>query len=213
LFKQTESSKKVVPLKALIACHVCDMLQRTCSIEKGFSAKCSRCGTVLYQRKPNSINRTLALVIAGLILYIPANLYPIMSFELFGQTQTNTIWTGVRALYSDGMWAIATLVFCASLIIPLLKLLGLLYLCFSIKFSTRKNDKTILYRIVDSIGRWSMLDVFLLSILVAVVKLGQLATVSPEKGSLFFAAVVVITLFASSSFDPRLIWDKMENPK
>lgn len=192
----------------LVVCPVCDLLHRERSIPIGSTARCSRCGEVLHQRKPGSPERTLALVIAGLILYVPANVYPIMTFEYLGRAQTNTIWTGVQQLYADGMWPIATLVFFASIVIPLMKLIGLAFLSASLKWNWwRKRDRTRLFRIIDGIGRWSMLDVFLLSILVAVVKLGQLATVIPGPGSLAFAAVVILTMFASICFDPQMIWE------
>ena len=199
--------KKASDRVSVIACPFCDLLQHTCYIPLGYFAKCCRCGAVLYKRKPNSINRTLALVITGIILYIPANIYPIMTFEYLGQSQTTTIWSGVRELYSSGMFPIAILVFCASIAIPLLKLIGLAYLCISLKWGWRRQDRTQLYQVIDVIGRWAMLDVFLLSIMVAVVKLGQIATVIPGPGSLAFAAVVVLTLFAAYCFDPRLIWE------
>ena len=197
----------------IIACPICDLLQRLRTIPVGYTARCSRCGAILFKRKLNSVNRTLALVIAGIILYIPANLYPIMTFVYMGQSQTNTIWSGVQVLYSSGMWPIATLVFCASLVIPLLKLLGLLYLCISLKWGWRRQDRTQLYQIIEVVGKWAMLDVFLLSIMVAVVKLGQIATVIPGIGSLAFASVVVLTLFATSCFDPRLIWEPSEEER
>jgi len=194
----------------LVSCRDCDLLHQMQPVPEGCYVTCTRCGSVLRERKPNSVNRTLALVIAALIFYVPANLYPIMTFEFMGNAQASTIWEGVKMLYSDGMWSVATLVFCASILIPLLKLLGLLYLMASLKWGWNKVDRTRLYRIVSVIGRWSMLDVFLLSILVAVVKLGQIATVVPGPGAIAFATVVVLTLFAAESFDPRLIWD---NPK
>ncbi len=205
------NENKNTSLKAgLVACRDCDLLHQVEAVPEGHYIKCSRCGALLSERKRNSLNRTLAFVIAALIFYIPANVYPIMTFEFMGQAQTNTIWEGVKALYLSGMWLVATLVFCASILIPLLKLLGLLYLMAAIKWGRNKHDETRLYRIISIIGRWSMLDVFLLSFLVAVVKLGQIATVVPGPGALAFATVVVLTLFASESFDPRLIWDTAE---
>jgi len=207
------SVKKISAQSSLIACPLCDFLQRSVCIPVGFIAKCHRCGAVLYKRKPNSINRTLALVIAGIVLYVPANVYPIMTFTYLGLSQQTTIWAGVKQLYNDGMWPLAALVFCASIAIPLTKLIGLAYLCLSLKSEGRKKDRTKLYQVIDVIGRWSMLDVFLLAILVAVVKLGQIATVVPGPGALAFAAVVVITLFAARSFDPRLIWEPAEDRK
>lgn len=205
--------KGVAPQGAVIACPLCDLLQRSRYLPVGYFARCCRCGAVLYKRKPNSINRTLALVIAAVILYIPANVYPIMTFTYLGLAQTTTIWSGVKQLYHSGMWPIATLVLCASIVIPLLKLIGLGYLCISLKWGWRKRDRTQLYQVIDVIGRWAMLDVFLLSILVAIVKLGQIATVIPGPGSISFATVVVLTMFATVCFAPRLIWEPQEERK
>jgi len=206
-------AKGVSSRYSIIACPLCDLLQRARHIPTGYFARCCRCGAVLYRRKTNSVNRTLALVIAGIILYIPANIYPIMTFIYLGQSQTTTIWSGVKQLYVSGMWPIATLVLCASIVIPLLKLIGLAYLCLSLKWGWRKKDRTQLYQIIDVVGRWAMLDVFLLSILVATVKLGQIATIIPGPGSLSFAAVVVLTMLATIFFDPRLIWEPAEERK
>lgn len=158
------------------------------------------------------ISKTWALVLTGFILYIPANLFPIMSLDILGSTQKETILSGVTELFQSGMWAIGLLVFCASITVPLLKLIGLSYLLISIQcgWIPRQRDRTRLYRVVEFVGRWSMLDVFLLSILVAVVNLGQVATIGPNIGSVFFAAVVITTMFAAHVFDPRLIWDRAE---
>jgi len=209
-----DRNKDVSIKNGLVACRDCDLLHRVGYVPEGHYIKCSRCGALLSERKKNSLNRTLALVIAALIFYIPANIYPIMTFEFMGQAQASTIWEGVKILFSSGMWPVAMLVFCASIMIPLLKLLGLFYLLARLKWFPNKYagkyDRTRLYRIISVVGRWSMLDVFLLSILVAVVKLGQIATVVPGVGALAFATVVVLTVFAANCFDPRLIWDNAE---
>ncbi|MEM7169290.1 MAG: paraquat-inducible protein A [Pseudomonadota bacterium] len=173
---------------------------------EGHRSVCQRCGAELSKYKAESLSRTFALSLAALILYVPANLYPILTMEFFGASQADTIWTGVVALAKAGMWPIAILVFLASIAIPLIKILGLLFLVATIRWDLWLKRRTQMFRFIDVIGRWSMLDVFLLSILVAVVKLGQLATVEPGLGSLAFAAVVVLTIFAANSFDPKLIW-------
>ena len=193
-----------------IACETCGLIQRLGKIPQGAVARCARCRSVIIRDKPNSLSRTAALSLAALILYVPANVYPVMRMEYMGASKTNTIWTGVVSLAQDGMWEIALLVFCASIMVPLLKLLGLFYLVLTARSGSRRRDRTIVYKIIESIGRWSMLDVFLLSILVALVKLGSLATVLPGPGIIAFAAVVVLTILASQSFDPRVIWDSPE---
>ena len=193
-----------------IACDTCGLIQLLGEVPQRAVARCARCRSVIFHDKPNSLSRTAALSLAALILYVPANVYPVMRMEYMGASQTNTIWTGVVSLARDGMWEIAFLVFCASIMVPLLKLLGLFYLVLTVRSGRRKRDRTIVYKIIESIGRWSMLDVFLLSILVALVKLGSLATVLPGPGIIAFAAVVVLTILASQSFDPRIIWDAPE---
>ncbi len=190
----------------LIACRICDLVHEAVPVPKAHRSVCSRCGSELRKFKPDSLDRTLALALAALILYIPANLYPIMTMEYLGRLQKDTIWTGVVALAHSGMWPIAILVFLASIAIPLIKILGLLFLVATIRLNLWRDQRTQIYRFIESIGRWSMLDVFLLSILVALIKLGQLATVEPGPGALAFAAVVVLTIFATTAFDPKLIW-------
>jgi len=135
-----------------------------------------------------------------------------MTVEMLGNSQANTIITGVIELFQSGMWAIGLLVFCASIVVPLMKLVALSYLLITAQrgWHIRTRERTRLFRIVELIGRWSMLDVFLLSILVAVVNLGEFATISPEIGVVFFASVVIVTLFAAETFDPRVIWDRAD---
>ena len=194
----------------LISCHSCHLL---CQRAKQPSHMlCPRCGASMHDRKPNSIARTWALVIAALIFYIPANLLPITIVISLGKAQSDTIMSGVIYFVQTGMWPIALVIFLASVFIPLLKLLILSFLLISVqrKSSWRRQDRTRLYRITEVIGRWSMVDIFVVTILVALVHLGGLATIHAGPGALFFGAVVVTTIFAAMSFDPRLIWDTQE---
>ena len=174
---------------------------------------CPRCGTRLHRRKPNSIKRTWALVVAAFIFYIPANLLPITIVVSLGQAQSDTIMSGVIYFIHSGMWPIALVIFVASVFVPLLKLIILTFLLISVqrKSSWRQKDRTRLYRITEVVGRWSMVDIFVVTILVALVKLGGLASIQAQPGAVYFCAVVVITLFAAMSFDPRLIWDAEES--
>lgn len=177
---------------------------------------CLRCGASLHARKPNSVARTWALVISAAILYVPANLYPIMTITLLGRTSTHTIIDGVETLFSSGLWEIGAVVFVASIAVPLLKLLGLSHLLISVRSRSplrSEADRTRLYRIIAYVGRWSMIDIFMLSILIALVHLGTLATIDPGIAATCFAAVVVITIFAAEAFDPRLIWDRGGRPE
>jgi paraquat-inducible protein A len=174
--------------------------------------RCPRCTDVLRRRKPLSLQRTWALVIAALVFYVPANLYPVMSVTSLGQTQSDTIFSGVVFLLDHGMWPLAAIVFIASIFVPLLKLVILVFLLVSVHLRShwRPRDRTRLYRITEAIGRWSMVDIYVVTILVALVRLGNLASIQAEAGAVFFCAVVVITMLAAMSFDPRLIWDAME---
>ncbi len=197
---------------SLISCHSCHLLSRAPSPGNSGHAICPRCSATLHQRKPNSIIRTWALVLAAGIFYIPANVLPITITTSLGTAQADTIISGVIYFMKTGSWHIAMVIFVASVFVPLIKLLILIYLLISvqIKSKSRPLDRTRLYRITEIVGRWSMLDIFVVTILVALVRLGSLATIEAGPAAVHFAAVVVITMFAAMSFDPRLIWDEME---
>jgi paraquat-inducible protein A len=196
----------------MIGCHSCHLLCRRTEVQAGVILKCPRCGARLLLRKPNSISRTWALIIAAFIFYIPANVLPITTVVSFGKAQSDTIMSGVIYFIKTGMWPIALVIFVASICVPLLKLIILTLLLISVqrKSRWRLRDRTRLYRITELIGRWSMLDIYVVTILVALVNLGAVATITAGPGAVFFAAVVVITLFAAMTFDPRLIWDVEE---
>jgi paraquat-inducible protein A len=192
------------PQHPLIGCDCCRLV-----LHARERSRCPRCGTRLRRRKPFSLNRTWALLGAAIALYVPANILPVMTVIRFGRGEPNTILSGVIELIQDQMWPLAILVFLASIMVPLIKLAGLvLMLVMTGEGSvTRLRDRTRLYRLVDSIGRWSMIDVFMITILVALVRMGFIATVLPGTGAIAFASVVVLTMFAAASFDPRLMWD------
>lgn len=166
----------------------------------------------MHRRKPDSLARTWALTLTAYILYIPANLLPVMTVMMSGRGEPDTILSGVKALLVGGMWPLALLVFFASITVPVLKLLVLTYLLLSVQFKSRwrPRERTVLYRITESVGRWSMIDIFVIAILAAVVKLGALATIEAGPGAVAFGGVVVVTMFAAMSFDPRLIWDGLD---
>ncbi len=196
-------------------CHTCGLVTHLNRAAEARHPHCERCGTALHWRKPNGMNRAWALVITGFILYIPANVYPIMTVISFGRGAPDTIISGVIHLIEAEMWPLALLVFFASVTVPVMKLVGMIFLLVSVqlKSSWRPRDRTLLYRIVEAVGRWSMIDIFMISILAALVKLGAIATIEPGVGATSFAAVVVITMIAAMSFDPRTIWDAMEEGK
>jgi paraquat-inducible protein A len=199
--------------RPLVSCHNCDQLAVMPPLPARATAQCPRCGAAMHRRKPNSIARTWALVVTAAILYLPANLLPVMTVIHFGRGEPDTILSGVKALIGAGMWPVALLVFFASITVPVLKVLGLIFLLITTQRRSRwrLRDRSLMYRIIEQVGRWSMVDIFMISILVALVNLGTLATIEPGSGAICFAAVVIITMFASMSFDPRLIWDAEES--
>jgi paraquat-inducible protein A len=197
----------------VVACETCGLVQRVEPLPKSSAAECFRCGAFLGVRRSSaSLHATAALSLAALILYVPANIYPILHMELYGVESDSTIWDGVVNLAQHDQWVVAVIVFLASLAIPLLKLTGLFFLVVSslVEKGRRRRWRTGLYKFIDAVGPWAMLDVFLLAVLVALVRLGQLATVLPGRGLIAFTAVVVLTLLASAAFDPRLIWKQQE---
>jgi paraquat-inducible protein A len=198
---------------AMIGCHTCHLLCRAGAGHPGRRALCPRCGATLHARKPNSLSRTWALVIAAFVFYLPANLLPMTHTTSLGHVQSDTIMSGVIYFVQSGSWPVALVIFVASIFVPLLKLLILCFLLISVqrRSSWRPLDRTRLYRLTEAIGRWSMLDVFVVTILVALVNLGALASIAAGPAAIYFAAVVVVTMFAAMAFDPRLIWDAMEN--
>jgi paraquat-inducible protein A len=164
---------------------------------------------VLHRRKPDSLHRTSALLTAGFLLYIPANVLPVMQVIYAGRGEPDTIMSGVQVLFNTGQPAVAVLVLFASITVPMIKLLGLTWMALSVRrgWLWRMRDRTVFYRLIEFVGRWSMLDIFMISILVALVKLQALSTVEAAPGAVFFASVVVLTMFAAASFDPRIMWD------
>jgi|SRR5690242_12479959 len=191
----------------LLSCEACQLLSRPASAaEPGF---CPRCGERLESRRHASIQNTWALVVAATICYIPANALPVLNTTSLGTTEADTILGGVAFLYTSGSWPLALIVLIASVMIPLGKIVALVYLLITVQRGSVKSnhERTRLYRMVEFIGRWSMLDVFVDAFTVALVQLQPLMSVAPGAGVLFFAAVVVLTMLAAETFDPRLIWD------
>jgi paraquat-inducible protein A len=190
----------------VIGCLTCDLVS---VVPDDAHRQCPRCGSALHLRRRESIAATWAFSLAALLLYLPANVYPVLTVTWFGSGQPNTILGGVRELIRSGLWPLALLVFFASIAVPVLKLisLGILLITTQRHSRWRLHDRTILYRVVEGIGRWSMIDVFMISILVALVQFGALETVIPGPGAIAFAAVVILTMFAAERFDPRLMWD------
>jgi len=195
----------------VLCCPTCGLTQQVdAPLRPGQRAECPRCASTISEGPHGSLQLTAALAIAALLLYVPANIYPILRMHFYGAYSESTVWDGVVSLAETGQYFIALIVFLASIAIPVLKLAGLLYLVISARFALgrRLRDRARLYRFIDTIGPWAMLDVFLLAVLVALVKLGEIATILPGPGLVAFTAVVVLTMFASASFDPRAIWER-----
>ena len=197
-------------MDAVEVCRACGEVQRVAALQRGAEAACHRCGWTIRRWKPDSLERTTAFSLAALVLYLPANVYPLLRMNYYGAQSENTIWDGCVALFRDGQWLVAAIVFLCSIVIPLAKLLGLALLTITtrLELAWRARQRTWLYRCIEVIGPWAMLDVFLLAVLVALVKFQEFATVLPGPGLLAFTAVVVLTILASSSFDPALIWQQ-----
>jgi paraquat-inducible protein A len=198
------------PHRFRIGCDVCGLVSRS-----GPGFHCPRCGYRLRIRKPRSIEHAWAFWLAALALYIPANTYPVLTYVQIGRQESTTILGGVRELIDNQLWPLAALVFFASFVVPCLKLIGLAFLLVSTQmgWTWRLHDRTVAYRIIDFIGRWSMIDIFMESILVALVQFGKLASVYPGPGAIAFAGVVILTMLAAHSFDPRLMWDNLPMPE
>jgi paraquat-inducible protein A len=182
---------------------------RECGLVQPLASHCTRCRSRLHKRKPQSLHRCAALVLTGLVLYLPANLYPVLTVISFGRGTTATIIGGVMELMNGSDWPLAVIVFAASVAVPLLKLVGLGWLLLATRLRLRRRlaDRTRLYRLIELVSRWSAVDLFVTALLTALVTLGTLATVEPGLGVLAFGAVVFVTMLATESFDPRLSWD------
>jgi paraquat-inducible protein A len=191
----------------LVSCESCDLLSRPADINK--PGHCPRCGEELALRQHEAIQRTWAYVIAAFICYIPANLLPVMVSVTLGEAEDDTIISGVILLYTTGSWPLALIVLIASVVIPLAKIMSLAYLLITVQRGSIKGqrDRQRLYRLVEFVGRWSMLDVFVIAFTAALIQLKPLMYIKPGLGVLFFAAVVVLTMIGAENFDPRLIWD------
>jgi paraquat-inducible protein A len=196
--------------RGLQRCNVCDLVSQPPQGAEGSS--CPRCRYPLFLRKPKSLQRTLAPLIAASVLYLPANLLPILHTQTATFEADSTIMSGVVSLWSSGSWPLALLVFFASIFVPLLKLIALSGLVLSVYLGCkwRARERSILFRLVEFVGRWSMLDIFVVALLTALVQIRGLATITPGPAALAFAAVVILTMYAAQAFDPRLIWDEAD---
>jgi paraquat-inducible protein A len=193
--------------KGLANCHSCSLVSPISE------ENCPRCQTTLHLRKPLNLQLTMAYLVTALLLYIPANLWPMMVTEKLGKVEYNTILGGIVLLWQEGSQPIAIIVFIASVLVPIIKFIILFMLCFSVYFSQVfcPSKRLKLYRLTEFIGRWSMVDIFVVAILVALIQLDHLLNVQPGSGTIAFAAVIILTIMSAKSFDPRILWDDYDS--
>ncbi len=196
----------------LISCRICRLVCRQ-PPDGADEMACPRCGSTLHRRKPAAYARSWALLLAAFIMYVPANLLPIMRTASLNDVDDNTILSGVRELWINGSADLAIIVFVASIMVPMLKflVLGTLLISSQMRTDWAQRQRAGLYRLVEFIGYWSMLDVFVVALLSALVRFNVLSRVEPLPGVIFFGLTVVLTMLASMSFDPRLIWDSRDS--
>lgn len=203
-----------------VSCHACGHVQPRVPIEapdarQHVHERCQRCHSPMHVRHPDSVARTWALLIAAALLYIPANLLPVMHTASLVGDEDDTIMSGVVYFWTSGDWPLAVIVFIASILVPMLKLSVLALLAFTAQRQStwRPVERTKLYRLVEFIGRWSMLDIFVVTLTVALVRFQSLAVITAGPGAIAFGSVVILTMIASMQFDPRLIWDPVDEDK
>jgi paraquat-inducible protein A len=197
----------------VVACETCGLVQEVDNVPRGAVAKCARCNFRLVHRRIDSRTRTLAFTLAAGILYFPSNIYPLVTAEYQGQFVQTTIFQGIRVLWHDGQYFISGLVFCTSIFSPALKIFGLFFIALTLDWKSLQKTRAWIYQVIRIIDPWNMLEVFLLAIGVGVIEMGEVATIHPGRGVFSFAAVVVLTLMATLTFDPRLLWDTPEERK
>ena len=197
-------------MESLIACHECDLLYQREPLPPGGTARCVRCGAKLYSRKRNSLDRVLALTLTGLVLFIVANVYPFLTFRLEAQIQKTNLITGIIELYNQGMWIVAGVVLLTSILMPLLELTGMLYVLLPLKFNQQPWKLPIFFRLVRSFKPWGMMEVFMVGILVAFVKLSKMATIIPGIALYAFLTLIFVLAASSAALDPHIVWNRLE---
>jgi len=198
-------------MDALIACHECDLLQQSPALPMGGTARCPRCGAVLYRRKRNSLDRVLALTIAGLILFMVANVYPFLTFRLEARIQETTLITGIIELYHQGMWMVAGVVLLTSIVVPLLELTGMLYVLLPLKVNRCAWKMPLFFRTIRIFKPWGMMEVFMVGILVAFVKLSKMASIIPGMALYAFMMLIFVLAASAASLDPHIVWNRLED--
>lgn len=199
--------------ESFIACHDCDLLHKRPVVPTGMSAKCCRCGALLIKPKIDSLDRTLSLAFAGIILLILANSFPFLGFELQGQVRHVLLFTGILHFYTSGMYGLAALVLFTTIIAPLSQLLTLIYILLSIKLNRPLPGIFQLFRWMQSLQPWSMMEVFMVGILVSVVKLSKTAHIITDVAAYCFMVLIFVMAACLASLDPHIVWDNWKNNK
>ena len=201
---------EISELDALIACHECDLLQRKQPLNDGETARCTRCGALLYKQKRRSLDRSLALTVSSLVFYVLACSFPFMTLKIQGREQAITLPSGIWQLYDEGLWLLALIVVGMILLAPLLKILGLLYLLLPLKFGGALPRSALTYRVVEFMHPWSMMEIYLIGTLVSLVKIAELATIVLGVAFWSFIALIITETAAGVMLDPHTLWEKME---
>ena len=201
------------PWECLVACHDCDALYPMPSLKEGEKALCVRCGSVLLLRKRDSLERSLALALTSLMLFLLANFYPLLGLNIQGRVEKSAVVSGVFELYHQGFWAMAALVLGVSILAPLLKILSLLYVLGPLRLGLRLPRMALVFRWVETLRPWAMAEVYMLGILVAVVKLADLASIEPGVSLYSFAAMIVAMAATDASLEPHEIWERLDPPR
>lgn len=205
-------SNKIIRAKdlGLTSCHICDLVIK---LDKNKIANCPRCNSKIHYRKHDSTNRAWAFLISAFIMYIPANTEAIMITGALGKESADTIISGIFYFLAHGDWPLALVIFSASVLLPLLKIISIGYLLIMVHRGSelRKKEKTRLYLIAEVIGKWSMVDVFVVALLTSLIQLGELSYIIPGPAGLAFATMVILTMFSAMAFDPRLLWDNSDD--
>ena len=194
----------------MIACHECDLLHRLHGIPEGGKALCIRCGALLYSHKINSLDRTLSLVIAGLILFLLSNMFPLLEMKNKGLILETTLFQGVKALYNQDMRSLSILVLMTCIVVPFIQLSGLFYVLMPLKYNRLPPLTAVVFRFIRKLQPWSMMEVFMLGILVSIVKLAKMGSIIPGLSLYSFAGLIIVLAWAAASLDPHIIWEKME---
>ena len=195
--------------ESLIACHECDLLHKIQPLPDGGAARCVRCDALLYYQKKDSLDRTLSLTIAGLVLCIVANTFPFLAMKSGSIVRETTLITGVKGLYAQGMQSLALLVFLTSILVPFVHIAGMLYVLVPLKFNRVPRNLALVYRFIRSLQPWGMMEVFMLGILVSYVKLAKMAKIIPGLAIYSFVVLIFVLAGAAASLDPRIVWDRL----